>query len=80
MCAHVLNCPVVTETLWYLVDCSPPGSSVHGILQAKTLEWVAISFCMGAPQPRDQTWASCIADKFFTIWDQGETGQENLAF
>ena len=37
------------------VDCSPPGSSVHGILQARTLEWVAISFSRGSSWPRDQT-------------------------
>ena len=35
------------------MDCSPPGSSVHGILQARTLEWVAIAFSRGASQPRD---------------------------
>ena len=42
-------------------DCSPPGSSVHGIFQSKILEWVAISFSMGSSQPRDRTWVSCIA-------------------
>ena len=47
-------------------DCSPPGSSVHGILQARILEWVAISFPRGSPQPRDRTWVSCIASRFFT--------------
>ena len=35
------------------VDCSPPGSSVYGILQARILEWVTISFSRGFPQPRD---------------------------
>ena len=54
-------------TLCNTMDCSLPGSSVHGILQAKILEWVAISFSRGASQPRDQTWVSFIADKFFTI-------------
>ena len=38
---------------WDHMDCSPPGSSVHGILQARTLEWVAIAFSRGASQPRD---------------------------
>ena len=42
-------------TLFYPMDCSPPGSSVHGILQARILEWVAISFSRGSPQPRDRT-------------------------
>ena len=37
------------------MDCSPPGSSVHGIFQARILEWVAISFSRGSFQPRDQT-------------------------
>jgi len=42
------------------MDCSPPGSSVHGILQARILEWVAISFSRGSSPPRDQTHISCI--------------------
>ena len=40
-------------------DCSPPGPSVHGIFQARTLERVAIPFSRGSSQPRDQTWVSC---------------------
>ena len=47
------------------VDCSPPGSSVHGILQARRLEWVAISFSRGPSQPRDQTQVSCMEGRFF---------------
>ena len=46
------------------MDCSPPGSSVHGSLQARILEWVAISFSRGSSQPRDQTKVSCIAGRF----------------
>ena len=42
------------------MDCSPPGSSVHGILQARTLEWVAISFSRGSSQPRDRTWTPAL--------------------
>ena len=49
-------------------DCSPPGSSVHGILQERGLEWVAIPFARGSSWPRDQTRVSCIAGRFFTIW------------
>ena len=49
-------------------DYSPPGSSVHGILQAKILEKVAISFSRGSTPPRDQTQVSYIAGRFFTIW------------
>jgi len=54
-------------TLCDPMDYSPPGSSVHGILQIRILEWVAIAFSRGSSQPRDQTWVSCIADGFFTI-------------
>ena len=54
------------------MDCSPPGSSVHEILQARILEWVAIPFSRGSSQPRDQTQVSCIAGRFFTIWPPGK--------
>ena len=50
------------------MDCSPAGSSVHEIFQARILEWVAISFSRGSSQPRDQTWVSCTAGRFFTNW------------
>ena len=50
------------------MDCSPPGSSVHGILQARVLEWIAIPFSRGSSQPRDQTQVSHILGRFFTIW------------
>ena len=59
------SCP----TLWKTTDCSLPGHSAHGILQARTLEWVAIPFSRGSSQPRDQTWISHIACRFFTGWD-----------
>ena len=55
-------------TLCDPMDCSPPGSSVHGILQARILEWVAISFSTGTSRPRDQTQDSYIAGEFFTVW------------
>ena len=48
------------------MDCTPPGPSVHGILQARILEWVAISFSRGSSQPRNQTWVSCVAGRFLT--------------
>ena len=54
-------------TLCYPMDCSLPGSSVHGIFQARVLEWVAISFSRGSSQPRDQTWVSLTAGRPFTI-------------
>ena len=50
------------------VDRSLPGSSVHRILQARILEWVAILFSRGSSRPRDLTQVSCIAGGFFTIW------------
>ena len=43
------------------MDCSPPGSSIHGILQARILGWVAIFFSRGSSQPRARSWVSCIA-------------------
>ena len=60
-------------TLCDPTDCSPPGSSVHGILQARILEWIAFSFSRGSSQPRDWTWVSCVADRFFTFWATGKT-------
>ena len=54
-------------TLCDPTDCSPPGSSVHGILQGRILEWVAIPFSRGSSQPRDLTQVSCTAGRFFTI-------------
>ena len=47
-------------TLWDPMDCSPPGSSVHGILQTRILEWAVIYFSRGSSRPRDQTHISCI--------------------
>ena len=54
------------------MNCSPPGSSIHGILQARTLEWVAISFSRGSSWPRDWTRASHIVGRRFTIWATSE--------
>ena len=51
---------------------SPPGSSVHGILHTRMLEWVAIPFSRGSSQPGDWTWVSCIAGRFFTVWTTRE--------
>ena len=50
------------------MDCSLPGFSVHGIFQARVLEWVAISFSRGSSWPRDQTQVSCIAGRRFILW------------
>ena len=51
------SCPTVCDP----INRSPPGSSVHGIFQARILEWVAISFSRGSPWPRDWTCVSCIS-------------------
>ena len=55
-------CPALCPPM----ECSLPSSSVHGILQARILEWVATSFSRGSSPPRDQTQVSCIAGRFFT--------------
>ena len=54
-------CPTFCDPM----DCSPPGSSVHGILQARILEWIAMPFSRGSFQRRDRTRISCKAGKFF---------------
>ena len=55
-------------TLCNPIDCSLPGSSVHRISQARTLEWVAISFSRRSSRPRNWTLVSHIVDRCFTIW------------
>ena len=55
-------------TLCDSIDCNSPSSSVHGILQARILEWVAIPFSRESSEPMDRTQVSCIAGRFFTIW------------
>ena len=62
------SCPTMCDPL----DGSPPGSPVPGILQARILEWVTIAFSRTSSQPRDPTWVSCTADRFFTIWTTRE--------
>ena len=74
----VCVCVCVLVAQWCLtlcdpLDCSPPGSSVHGILQAGILEWVAIPYSRRSSQPRNWTRVSCIVGRFFTIWDTRET-------
>ena len=59
-------------TLCNPVDCSPPGSSVHGISQSRILEWIPIPFSRGSSWPRDQTCVSCLACGFFTTVPPGK--------
>ena len=60
------------------MDCSPPGSSVHGILQARILEWGAISFPRGSSRPRDRTQVSHTAGRRFTSEPPGKPNVGNL--
>ena len=55
-------------TLCNPMGCSLPGSSIHGVFQAKVLEWVAIAFSRESSRPRDRTQVSCITDRRFNIW------------
>ena len=71
VCTHALvvqSC----QTLWDPMDYNPLGSSVHGISQARILEWIAIPFSRGSSQPRDWTWVSYIAGGFFIVWGTRE--------
>ena len=54
--------------------------AVHGILQARILEWVAFPFSRGSSQPRDWTQVSCITGRFFKSWATGEAQMEALVF
>ena len=57
-CVHaksLQSCPTLSDPM----DCSPPGSSVHGILQARILEWIAMPFSRGSSRSRDRTCTSC---------------------
>ena len=57
------SCPTLCDPM----DCSLPGSSVHGISQARVLEWIAISSSRGSSQPRDRTQVSRIVDRHSTV-------------
>ena len=68
------SCP----TLCNPMDYSPPGSSVHGILQTRILEWVAISFSRGSSWPRDRTQVFHIAGRRFNLWPTGDYWAHSL--
>ena len=72
---HGLLSPTICDSM----DCSLSGSSVHGISQARILEWVAISFSRESSQPRDQTHISCIAGGFFTTEPPGKPRDQLLS-
>ena len=68
-------------TLCDPMHCSPPGSSVHGILQTRMLEWVAIPSSRGSSQPRNRTQVSCVAGRHFTSEPPGKTmNQKDLPY
>ena len=64
----VTLCAQSCLTLCNPMDYSLPGSSVHGTLQSRTLEWIAIPFSRESSRPKDRTRDPCIACTFFTIW------------
>ena len=70
VCVCALSCPTLCNSMDYRL----PGSSVHGISQARILEWVAILFSRGSSQPRDQTHISCMAGRFFATEPPGKPG------
>ena len=72
-CIVIQSCLTLCDPM----DCSPPGSSVHGILQVRILEWVAMPFSRGPSRPRDRTQVSCIAGEYFTTWAPREAFYSN---
>ena len=72
-----ISCSVVSDSLRHH-GLQPTRLSVHGILQARILEWVAIPFFRGSSRPRDQTQVFCITDRFFAIWATREALQKIL--
>ena len=67
------SCPTLCNPMY----CPPPGSSVHGISQARKLEWVAIPFSRGSSKPRDQTLVSCIGRWILYHWATREASWLN---
>ena len=74
MCVQAQACLTLCDP----VDCSPPGSSERGILQARILEWVAITSSRGSSRPRDQTQVSCISRRFITNEPRGKPQTERI--
>ena len=68
------SCPTLCDPM----DCGLPGSSDHGIFQARILEWVAISFSRGSSQPRARTWVSCSVGRCFTVWATRNSGYQGF--
>ena len=80
VCVCVCVCVLAAQsclTLCNPVDCRPPGSSVHRVLQARILEWVAIYFPRGSSRPRDWTWVSCIQADSLPSEPPGKSPESN---
>ena len=81
ICAYIITigmCVLVTQScpdLCNLMNCNPPGSSVHGILQARILEWVATLSSRGSSWPRNWSLVSLIEGRFFAVWATREAPQ-----
>jgi len=75
----VCVCVCVWLSLYDPMDHRLPGS-VHGILQVRTLEWIAIPFSRGSSRPRDWTHISCIAGRFFTIWATRDNTERQVTY
>ena len=73
-CLVAKSCPTLCDPMVW----SPPGSSLHGVSQARILEWVDISFFRGSFRPRDRTQVSCLADGFFTTEPPGKPDSRNI--
>ena len=72
VCLVAQSCPTLCDSM----DCSPPGSSVHGILQARIPEWLAIPFSGGSSPPRERTCVSCFTREFSIIWATREADNQ----
>ena len=70
------SCPTLSSPM----DCSPPGFSVHGILQVRILEWITLPSSRGSSRPRDRNQVSCVASRLFTIWTTREALCSNIKF
>ena len=70
LCLVVLSWPALCD----FMDCSPPGFSVHGILQARIVEWIAIPFCRGSSRPRYQIWSPALQVDFLPCEPPGKPG------
>ena len=81
ICASESEVTQSWPTLCDPMDCSLPGSSIHGIFKATVLEWVAISFFRGSSRLRDWIWVSHVVGRCFTIWATREVpGSIQVAF